>query len=37
MNTLESFDPPMCCATGVCGPEPELARLAGIAPEEDRS
>ena len=21
MPTLEVFDPPMCCSTGVCGPE----------------
>jgi len=27
---LESFDPPMCCSTGVCGPEvdPKLAQYA---------
>jgi hypothetical protein len=23
MTTLEVFDPPMCCATGVCGPDPD--------------
>jgi hypothetical protein len=22
MITLEIFDPPICCATGVCGPDP---------------
>ena len=21
MKTIEVFDPPMCCSTGVCGPE----------------
>jgi AhpD family alkylhydroperoxidase len=28
--TLTVYDPPMCCATGVCGPEPDprLARFA---------
>ncbi len=27
---LEVFDPPMCCSSGVCGPEtdPELSRFA---------
>ena len=27
---LQVFDPPMCCSTGVCGPEPDpaLARFA---------
>jgi Arsenical resistance operon protein ArsD len=31
MRTLTVYDPPMCCATGVCGPEvdPKLARFAG--------
>jgi hypothetical protein len=23
MTTLEIFDPPMCCSTGVCGPDPD--------------
>jgi hypothetical protein len=23
MNTLEIFDPPMCCSTGICGPDPD--------------
>src|ERR1700722_20273806 len=29
MPTVRVFDPPMCCATGVCGPsvDPELARF----------
>lgn len=33
MNTLEIFDPAMCCSTGVCGPtvDPKLARLAADA------
>jgi arsenite methyltransferase len=30
MKTIEIYDPPMCCSTGVCGPsiDPELARFA---------
>jgi hypothetical protein len=30
MTKLEVFDPPMCCSTGVCGPEvdPVLVRFA---------
>ena len=30
MTKLEVFDPPMCCSTGVCGPEvdPALVRFA---------
>lgn len=30
MSKLQVFDPPMCCATGVCGPEvdPALVRFA---------
>jgi hypothetical protein len=30
MTTVEVFDPPMCCSTGVCGPsvDPVLARFA---------
>jgi len=30
MTVLRVFDPPMCCATGVCGPgvDPELARFS---------
>jgi len=37
MKTITVYDPPMCCSTGVCGPEadPELAQfasfLAGLA------
>lgn len=31
MQTMTVYDPPMCCSTGVCGPEvdPKLARFAG--------
>jgi AhpD family alkylhydroperoxidase len=31
MTTLTVYDPPMCCATGVCGPEvdPALVQFAG--------
>lgn len=31
MSVVRVFEPPMCCATGVCGPsvDPELARFAG--------
>lgn len=31
MKKLEVFDPPMCCASGVCGPnvDPVLPRFAG--------
>lgn len=31
MKTIQVFDPPMCCSTGVCGPavDPKLARFAG--------
>ena len=30
MTHLQVFDPPMCCSTGVCGPQvdPELPRFA---------
>lgn len=34
MTTLKVFDPPMCCSTGVCGPEPD-ARLATFAADLD--
>jgi hypothetical protein len=30
MTKIEVFDPPMCCSTGVCGPEPD-ARLTSFA------
>ncbi len=31
MPTITVYDPPMCCSTGVCGPEvdPKLAQFAG--------
>lgn len=31
MRTLTVFDPPMCCSSGVCGPDvdPKLAQFAG--------
>ena len=30
MKTIQVFDPPMCCSTGVCGPgvDPDLARFS---------
>jgi arsenite methyltransferase len=32
MNTIQVYDPAMCCSTGVCGPEvdPVLPRFAGF-------
>lgn len=32
MHSIQVFDPPMCCATGVCGPtvDPVLPRFAGL-------
>ncbi len=32
MKTMQIFDPPMCCSTGVCGPQvdPALAAFAGF-------
>lgn len=32
MKTITIYDPPMCCSTGVCGPEvdPILPRFAGM-------
>lgn len=32
MKTLQVFDPPMCCSTGVCGPEvdPDLVNFAAM-------
>jgi hypothetical protein len=31
MTTLTVYDPPMCCSTGICGPDidPKLAQFAG--------
>lgn len=34
MANIEVFDPPMCCSTGVCGPEPD-DRLAQFAADLD--
>ena len=25
MTTVKVFDPPMCCSTGSCGPDPDIA------------
>jgi len=42
MTTVTVYDPPMCCSTGVCGPEvdPKLAQFAGdldaLSLERDR-
>lgn len=32
MKTITVYDPPMCCSTGVCGPDvdPTLPRFAGM-------
>lgn len=32
MKTIQVYDPPMCCSTGVCGPnvDPMLPRFAGL-------
>ncbi len=32
MKTITVYDPPMCCSTGICGPEvdPLLPRVAGM-------
>ena len=32
MKTLQVYDPPMCCATGICGTEvdPDLISFAGM-------
>ncbi len=34
MTVVEVFDPPMCCSTGACGPEPDT-RLAQFAADLD--
>ena len=34
ITMLEVFDPPMCCSTGVCGPEPD-AKLTHFAADLD--
>lgn len=35
MKTLQMFDPPMCCSTGVCGPQvdPVLVRFGAFLQE----
>jgi len=32
MNTVQVYDPPMCCSTGICGPEvdPNLVQFAAL-------
>lgn len=32
MKTLQVYDPPMCCSTGVCGPsvDPDLVNFAAV-------
>ena len=32
MKTIEVYDPAMCCATGICGPnvDPDLVNFAGM-------
>jgi hypothetical protein len=32
MKTVQVYDPPMCCSTGVCGPEidPDLVNFAAV-------
>lgn len=32
MKTIQVYDPPLCCSTGVCGPvvDPTLPRIAGL-------
>ena len=32
MKSVQVYDPPMCCSTGVCGPDvdPELVAVAGF-------
>ena len=32
MKTIQVYDPPLCCSTGVCGPsvDPVLPRFAGL-------
>lgn len=32
MKTILVYDPPMCCSTGICGPDidPDLVNFAGI-------
>jgi arsenite methyltransferase len=39
MKSIQVFDPPMCCSTGVCGPtvDPLLPRFAGLLAELGRA
>ena len=32
MKTIQVYDPPMCCSTGVCGPDvdPDLAQFSAL-------
>lgn len=32
MKIIQVYDPPMCCSTGVCGPDvdPDLAQFSGL-------
>lgn len=32
MNSVQVYDPPMCCSTGICGPEvdPNLVQFAAL-------
>ena len=32
MKTIQVFDPPMCCSTGICGPniDPDLVNFAAM-------
>jgi len=32
MKTIQIYDPPMCCSTGVCGPDvdPDLAQFSAL-------
>ena len=38
MKTIQVFDPPMCCSTGICGPEidPELVSFAATLAELEK-
>ncbi len=39
MKSIQVYDPPLCCATGVCGPtvDPVLPRFAGLLAELARA
>jgi hypothetical protein len=32
MKTIQVYDPPMCCSTGICGPniDPDLVNFAAM-------